>query len=164
MGDTCRANEKGQGHVLPNSSGEQLFISAINTPYPSSFHFYSARTHSLARTSQNPSAAANSIIVSEEELHCLDLVAVVLTPAAEIFPPLPPSTSSSAKLGRGRSEPTNFQIYTSSSSCSSSRVIKSYFYYLYYYWWFSSNLQKVFILQLPHSKHLAQSSALDLFL
>ena len=64
VGDTCRANEKGQGHVRPNSSGEQLFISAINTPSPSSFHFYSARTHSLARARQNlaPSLTASSSV------------------------------------------------------------------------------------------------------
>jgi hypothetical protein len=32
----------------------------------------------------------HSIVASEEELHCLDLIAVVLTPAAEIFTPPPP--------------------------------------------------------------------------
>ena len=37
--------------------------------------------------------------------------------------------SSSTKLGRGRSELTNFTSTPLSSSCSSSKVIKSYFYY-----------------------------------
>lgn len=32
VGDTCQANEKGQGHVRPISSGEQFFTMAINTP------------------------------------------------------------------------------------------------------------------------------------
>ena len=36
VGDTCQANEKGQGHVRPISLGEQFFTVAINTPFPSS--------------------------------------------------------------------------------------------------------------------------------
>ena len=32
VGDTCHANEKGQGHVRPKSSGEQFFTASINTP------------------------------------------------------------------------------------------------------------------------------------
>ena len=34
VGDTCQANEKGQGHVRPISSGEQFFTVAINPPFP----------------------------------------------------------------------------------------------------------------------------------
>ena len=34
VGDTCHANEKGQGHVHPISLGEQFFTMAINTPLP----------------------------------------------------------------------------------------------------------------------------------
>ena len=34
VGDTCHADEKGQGHVRPISSGEQFFTMAINTPLP----------------------------------------------------------------------------------------------------------------------------------
>ena len=37
VGDTCQANEKGQGHVRPKSSGEQFFTVAINTPFLTSF-------------------------------------------------------------------------------------------------------------------------------
>ena len=59
VGDTCHANEKGQGHVRPTSSGEQFFTSAINTPSPYSLRFYSARP--LSRSSfPKPSAAATS--------------------------------------------------------------------------------------------------------
>ena len=36
VGDTCHANEKGQGHVCPFSSGKQFFTVAINTSSPSS--------------------------------------------------------------------------------------------------------------------------------
>ena len=32
VGDTCQANEKGQGHLRPKSSGEQFFTVAINNP------------------------------------------------------------------------------------------------------------------------------------
>ena len=39
MDDTCQANEKGQGHVRPNSSGEQFFTAAINTPPLPHFSF-----------------------------------------------------------------------------------------------------------------------------
>ena len=58
-GDTCQANEKGQGHVHPISSGEQFFTVAINIPSPSSLLFYSARPLSSSSFS-NPSAAATS--------------------------------------------------------------------------------------------------------
>ena len=37
-----------------------------------------------------PSATATSIVAGEEELRCLDLVAVVLAPAADFFTPPPP--------------------------------------------------------------------------
>ena len=43
VGDTCQANEKGQGHVRPISSGEPFFTVAINTPSPLPHFFYSAR-------------------------------------------------------------------------------------------------------------------------
>ena len=39
VGDTCHANEKGQGHVHPNSSGKQFFTSSINTPSLPHFTF-----------------------------------------------------------------------------------------------------------------------------
>ena len=32
VGDTCQANEKGQGHVRPNSSGEQFFHRGYKYP------------------------------------------------------------------------------------------------------------------------------------
>ena len=59
VGDTCQANEKGQGHVRPISSGVQFFTATINTPASSSLHFYSAHSHSRSSFS-NPSAAATS--------------------------------------------------------------------------------------------------------
>ena len=59
VGDTCQANEKGQGHVRPISSSEQFFIVAINTPSPLPHFFYSARPLSSSSFS-NPSAAATS--------------------------------------------------------------------------------------------------------
>ena len=52
VGDTCHANEKGQGHVRPKSSGEQFFTMAINTPSPLPHFLYSARTLSPGRASQ----------------------------------------------------------------------------------------------------------------
>ena len=52
VGDTCQANEKGQGQVRPNSSGEQFFTVAINTPPSLPHFFYSARPLSPARASQ----------------------------------------------------------------------------------------------------------------
>ena len=52
VGDTCQANEKGQGHVRPISSGEQFFTVAINTPPSLPHFFYSARPLSPARASQ----------------------------------------------------------------------------------------------------------------
>ena len=59
VGDTCRVNEKGQGHVRPNSSGERLFISTINTPPLPHFTFYSARSL-LSLELLQPSVAATS--------------------------------------------------------------------------------------------------------
>ena len=59
VGDTCQANEKGQGHVRPISSGEQFFTVAINTPSPLPHFLYSARPLSSSSFS-NPSAAATS--------------------------------------------------------------------------------------------------------
>ena len=59
VGDTCQANEKGQGHVHPNSSGEQFFTMAINTPPLLHFSF-TLLDLTPARASQNPSAAATS--------------------------------------------------------------------------------------------------------
>ena len=89
MGDTCQANEKGQGHVRPISSDEWLFTSAINTPPLPHFVFTPLDlTPSLELS--NPSAATTSIIAGEEDLHCLDLIAVVLAPAADFFTPPPP--------------------------------------------------------------------------
>ena len=57
VGDTCQANEKGQGHVRPISSGEQFFTVAINTPLPLPHFLYSARPLSSSSFS-NPSVAA----------------------------------------------------------------------------------------------------------
>ena len=86
MGDTCHANEKGQGHVRPISSDERFFTSAINTPSPPHFAFTPLDlTPSLELS--NPRAAATSIVAGEEELHCLDLIAVVLAPVADFFTP-----------------------------------------------------------------------------
>ena len=59
VGDTCQANEKGQGHVRPNSLGEQFFTVAINTP-PLLYFFFTplnlspARASSTAATSSSP--------------------------------------------------------------------------------------------------------------
>ena len=52
VGDTCHANEKGQGHVRLISSGKQSFTVAINTPPSLPHFFYSARPLSPARASQ----------------------------------------------------------------------------------------------------------------
>ena len=52
VGDTCQANEKGQGHVRPISLGKQFFTVAINTPPPLPHFFYSAWPLSPARASQ----------------------------------------------------------------------------------------------------------------
>ena len=59
VGDTCQANEKGQGHVRPNSSGKPFFTVAINTPPSLPHFFYSAQSLSSSSFS-NPSAAATS--------------------------------------------------------------------------------------------------------
>ena len=89
MGDTCQANEKGQGHVRPISSGEQFFTVAINTPPLPHFSFTPLDLTPSLELSK-PSAAATSIVAGEEELHCLDLVAVVLSLAADFFTLPPP--------------------------------------------------------------------------
>ena len=89
VGDTCHTNEKGQGHVRPISSGEQFFTSAIRPP-PLSHFVFTLLDLTPSLELSNPSAAATSIIAGEEELHCLDLVAAVLTPAAGFFTPPPP--------------------------------------------------------------------------
>ena len=52
VGDTCHADENGQGHVRPISSGGQFFTVAINTPPSLPHFFYSARSLSPARSSQ----------------------------------------------------------------------------------------------------------------
>ena len=59
VGDTCQANEKGQAHVHPKSSGKQFFTVAINTPSPVPHFFYSARPLSSSSFSK-PSAVATS--------------------------------------------------------------------------------------------------------
>ena len=59
VGDTCQANEKGQGHVRPKSLGEHFFTVAINTPSPLPHFLYSARPLSSSSFS-NPSTAATS--------------------------------------------------------------------------------------------------------
>ena len=59
MGDTCHADEKGQGHVRPISLGEPFFTVAINSPSPLPHLVYSARPLSSSSFS-NPSAAATS--------------------------------------------------------------------------------------------------------
>ena len=59
VGDTCQANEKGQGHVCPKSSGKQFCTATINTPSPLPHFLYSARPLSSSSFS-NPSAAATS--------------------------------------------------------------------------------------------------------
>ena len=89
VGDTCHANEKGQGHVRPISSGEQFFTSAINNP--SLLHFvFTPLDLTPSLELSNPGAAATSIVAGEEELHYLDLATVILAPAADFFTP-PPS-------------------------------------------------------------------------
>lgn len=53
VGDTCQANEKGQGHVRPKSSGKQFFTATINTRSPFLTSFTSLdRSLSLTRASQ----------------------------------------------------------------------------------------------------------------
>ena len=52
VGDTCQANEKGQGHVRPVSSGEQFFTVSINTPLPFLTSFTSLDRYSLTRAPQ----------------------------------------------------------------------------------------------------------------
>ena len=89
MGDTCREKEKGQGHVHPKSSGELFFTVSINTPLPFLTSFTPLDHISPARAPQTL-APPLLHLAGEEELRCLDLVAVVLTPAAEIFTPPPP--------------------------------------------------------------------------
>ena len=51
VGDTCQANEKGQGHVRPISSGEQFFTAAIYTP-PLPHFTFTPLNLSPARASQ----------------------------------------------------------------------------------------------------------------
>ena len=51
VGDTCQANEKGQGHVRPISSGEQFFTLTINTP-PLPHFIFTPLDLSPARASQ----------------------------------------------------------------------------------------------------------------
>ena len=89
VGDTCQANEKGQGHVRPNSSGEQFFTVAINTPLPFLTSF-TPLDLSLQLKLLKPEHRCYFISAGEEELHCLDLIADVLAPTAEIFTPPPP--------------------------------------------------------------------------
>ena len=59
VGDTCQANEKGQGHVRPISSDEQFFHCGYKYPFPSSLLLYPARPQSSSSFS-NPSPAATS--------------------------------------------------------------------------------------------------------
>ena len=90
VGDTCQAKEKGQGQVRPKSSGEQFFTATINTPSPFLTSFTPLdRSLSLARAPQTL-APPLLHVAGEEELHCLDLVAVVLAPVADFFTPPPP--------------------------------------------------------------------------
>jgi hypothetical protein len=59
--------------------------------YPSPSSDFTSRSISLPSLELSDLAPPlHSIVAGEEELHCLDLVAVVLTPAAEIFTPPPP--------------------------------------------------------------------------
>ena len=89
MGDTCHTNEKGQGYVRQISAGEQFFTSAINTPSLPCFVFTPLDLAPSLELSK-PSVASTSIVTGEEELHCLDLIAAVLAPAADFFTPPPP--------------------------------------------------------------------------
>ena len=89
MGDTCHANEKGQGHVHPIPSDEWFFTAAINTPPLPHFVFTPLDLTPSLELSK-PSTTATSIIADEEELRCLNLVAVILAPAADFFSPPPP--------------------------------------------------------------------------
>ena len=54
VGDTCHANEKGQGHVRPISSGERFFTSAINTP--------SLLTSFLLRSTSLPCSSSQTLV------------------------------------------------------------------------------------------------------
>ena len=56
LGDTCQANEKGQGHVRPNSLGEQFFTVDINTPFPflTSFTLYDLSPNRASQTLAPP--------------------------------------------------------------------------------------------------------------
>ena len=89
VGDTCHKDEKGQRHVRPFSSDEQFFTVAINTPHPPHTIFTPLVLTPSIELSK-PSATGTSIVAGEEELHYLDLVAVVLAPAADFFTPPPP--------------------------------------------------------------------------
>ena len=89
VGDTCRVKEKGQGHVRPKIFGRTVFTVSINTPLPFLTSF-TPLDLSLPLELLKPWRHRYSIVAGEEELRCLDLVAIVLVPTAEIFTPPPP--------------------------------------------------------------------------
>ena len=72
---------------FPRASG--VFTTAINTPHPPQTVFTPLDLTPSLELSK-PRAAATSIVAGEEELHCLDLVTVVLAPAADFFILPPP--------------------------------------------------------------------------
>ena len=52
VGDTCQANEKGQGHVRPISSGEQFFHRGYKYPVPFLTSLFTPLDLTPARASQ----------------------------------------------------------------------------------------------------------------
>ena len=89
MGDTCHKDEKGQGHVRPFCSGKRFFTLAVNTSHPPQTIFTLLDLTPSLELSK-PSISATSNVAGEEDLCCLGLIAVILAPAVEIFPPPPP--------------------------------------------------------------------------
>lgn len=84
------ALREGPGARSSNFFGRAVFHLSYKYPLPFLISFL-LRSTSLPRSSfPKHSATATSIVASEEELHYLDLVAVVLAPAVKIFPPPPP--------------------------------------------------------------------------
>ena len=81
---------EGSGARSSKFLGRTVFHLSYKYPLPFLISLL-LRSTSLCHSSiSSPSATATSIVAGEEELHCLDLVASVLAPAAEIFPPPPP--------------------------------------------------------------------------
>ena len=149
VGDTCQANEKGQGHVHPKSSGEQFFTVTINTPSPLPHFLYSAwpLSLSLARASQTlappllhrhrwgraslPRPRRRRTRADRRNLHSAAAVAVFLR-----------------QVRAWKIWTDELQIYTSQFVVFFIRVIKSYFYCPLWFKLSQQYLQRCFILQI----------------